>query len=254
MPNRKNERGFTLVELSIVLVIIGLIVGGVLAGQSLIQSARLQAEITQFNKIDTAVNAFYLRNGMLPGDTTNIAPFVTAGITAGTNTGFIGTGVAADETTYKGTREANAIAELEELGLVQGIAVDPSGNGASSCSPDGGDLLTAKMQGCITVYGDTTTQHNWVRYGIAGDAGAGGVATLAPEYTPSQVYQIDVKLDDGFPLTGIVQGRDSTATVALSAIALEGALGAGDCAFTAGTHYNQADTATECGFAIRLSQ
>ncbi len=253
MSNRKNERGFTLVELSIVLVIIGLIVGGVLAGQSLINSAKLQAEITQFNKIDTAVNAFYLRNGYLPGDTKNIAGFATAGVAAGDQNGLIGTGVAAEETTYKATEEANAVAELEELGLVPGVAVNPSGNGASSFASSGGDLIAAKVGGGITLYGDAATNKNWVRYGILGDNGAAGAAVLGPQYTADQTFQIDTKLDDGVPTTGLVQARDSTAGVALSAAGLIGAAGAGDCVFTGGLKYNQVDTATECGFAIRLS-
>ena len=49
--------GFTLVELAIVLVIIGLIVSGVLGAQSLINSAKINATITDIRKMQTAVNA-----------------------------------------------------------------------------------------------------------------------------------------------------------------------------------------------------
>ena len=53
-----SQRGFTLVELSIVLVIIGLIVSGVLVGQELIRGARTRAQVTQLQKFDTAIGAF----------------------------------------------------------------------------------------------------------------------------------------------------------------------------------------------------
>jgi len=60
--------GFTLIELSIVLVIIGLIVGGILVGQDLIRAAGVRAQITQIEKYHTAVNTFYGKYGYLPGD------------------------------------------------------------------------------------------------------------------------------------------------------------------------------------------
>jgi prepilin-type N-terminal cleavage/methylation domain-containing protein len=60
--------GFTLVELSIVLVIIGLIVGGVVGGQSLIASARINAQAQQLTKFETAYNAFKLQYDAIPGD------------------------------------------------------------------------------------------------------------------------------------------------------------------------------------------
>src|ERR1700679_178462 len=64
----KSEQGFTLIELSIVLVIIGLIVGGVLVGQDLIRAAGVRATISQVEKFNTAVNTFRGKYGYLPGD------------------------------------------------------------------------------------------------------------------------------------------------------------------------------------------
>jgi prepilin-type N-terminal cleavage/methylation domain-containing protein len=60
--------GFTLIEMAIVLVIIGLIVGGVLVGQDLIEAANQRAQITQIEKYRTAANTFYGKYGYLPGD------------------------------------------------------------------------------------------------------------------------------------------------------------------------------------------
>jgi prepilin-type N-terminal cleavage/methylation domain-containing protein len=64
----RNINGFTLIELSIVLVIIGLIVGGVLVGQDLIRSAALQTIITDKDKYVTAVNTFRTKYNEIPGD------------------------------------------------------------------------------------------------------------------------------------------------------------------------------------------
>lgn len=60
--------GFTLVELSIVLVIIGLLIGGILVGRDLIKTAELRAYVSQLEKYSTAVNAFKLKYNCLPGD------------------------------------------------------------------------------------------------------------------------------------------------------------------------------------------
>jgi prepilin-type N-terminal cleavage/methylation domain-containing protein len=67
----KNKEAFTLVELSIVLVIIGLVVGGVVGGQSLIRSSRLNAVVADVQKFKTAINTFELQYDALPGDMTD---------------------------------------------------------------------------------------------------------------------------------------------------------------------------------------
>jgi prepilin-type N-terminal cleavage/methylation domain-containing protein len=65
---KARQQGFTLIELSILLVIIGLIVGGVLVGQNLIAAAGVRATISQIEKYTTAVNIFRDKYGGLPGD------------------------------------------------------------------------------------------------------------------------------------------------------------------------------------------
>lgn len=64
----KKIAAFTLIEIAIVLVIIGLIVGGVLVGQDLISSATARAQITQIDKFKQGSNTFMVKYGYLPGD------------------------------------------------------------------------------------------------------------------------------------------------------------------------------------------
>lgn len=66
--NSTRKCGFTLIELSIVLVIIGLIIGGVLVGKDLIHAAELRTIISDKEKYITAVNTFRTKYGELPGD------------------------------------------------------------------------------------------------------------------------------------------------------------------------------------------
>jgi len=65
---RNTQRGFTLVEIAIVLMIIGLLIGGVLRGQELITSARVRNMVDQKVAIQAAIIAFQDRFKMLPGD------------------------------------------------------------------------------------------------------------------------------------------------------------------------------------------
>lgn len=62
------RKGFTLVELSIVLVIIGLLIGGILAGQSLINSAKIQKSVRMMQQYDVAISLFEDKYRGLPGD------------------------------------------------------------------------------------------------------------------------------------------------------------------------------------------
>ena len=64
----RGQGGFTLVEIAIVLVIIGLLLGGILKGQEMITQARVKNVINDFNGLAAAVNSYRDRYRMLPGD------------------------------------------------------------------------------------------------------------------------------------------------------------------------------------------
>ncbi len=63
-----KQRGFTLVEIAIVLVIVGLLLGGVLQGQQLIENSRVRSAINEVNGLRSAVTAYQDRYNRLPGD------------------------------------------------------------------------------------------------------------------------------------------------------------------------------------------
>ncbi len=73
ISNTKNA--FTLIELSIVLVIISLIVGGIIGGKSLIKSAEIQNAVKEMARVKTAINTFELQYDALPGDMSNATDY-----------------------------------------------------------------------------------------------------------------------------------------------------------------------------------
>jgi prepilin-type N-terminal cleavage/methylation domain-containing protein len=88
---RNKNRGFTLVEIAIVLMIIGLLIGGILRGQELITSARVRNIIDQKSAIQTAYIGFIDRYRALPGDLTADQAIIVGNNVAGG--GFGGDGI-----------------------------------------------------------------------------------------------------------------------------------------------------------------
>jgi prepilin-type N-terminal cleavage/methylation domain-containing protein len=74
---KRNQSGFTLIEIAIVLVIIGLLLGGVLKGQELINSAKVKNLATDFKNVPIFVYGYQDKFRALPGDDANAASHVT---------------------------------------------------------------------------------------------------------------------------------------------------------------------------------
>ena len=66
-----NNKAFSLIELSIVLIIISLLVAGITGGKSLIESAKIRNVINEFNNLEKSIYAFKVIKDRLPGDVNN---------------------------------------------------------------------------------------------------------------------------------------------------------------------------------------
>lgn len=206
-----NQSGFTLVEIAIVLVIIGLLLGGVLKGQQLIENAKVKNAVNDLNGVSAAYFAYIDRFKRTPGDdgpiaTLNLrgglwaaaAGFPNAG--AGNNNGVLGPIVAA--ATFTGAGEGdNFWIQLKAAELITGSPVDV-GIPALSRNAFGG------LTGVTT---DDTVM------GLMP-----GVKVCMSQVPGKAARAIDTQLDDGVGTTGSIRntvGAAGANTVPAAAVA-----------------------------------
>src|SRR5687767_4684081 len=90
MKTGQGQKGFTLVEIAIVLVIIGLLLGGILKGQEMITQAKIKNTMADFTGISAAYHGYQDRYRAIPGDDPGAARWPTGVVTT---SGTAGNGV-----------------------------------------------------------------------------------------------------------------------------------------------------------------
>ncbi len=168
--DRKKQAGFTLVEIAIVMVIIGLLIGGIIKGQAMIHNAKVKRVIKQADELRAAIMGFYDKYGVYPGDEDKAA------IPPGTDAEGDGDGQIEAAEQYEVYRD------LQLADLISG-----SYNGTS-------ELPNHAFGDNVTMYwvdpGPGTAKHNFIFYNL-----------------PAEVcLEIDQKFDDGVYNTGTISG------------------------------------------------
>lgn len=226
-----RQKAFSLVELSIVLVILGLLVGGVLAGQSLIRASELRSVGTEFSRYQTAAHAFRDKYFAVPGDMTNATNFwgqsanCPGSSTQGTTDGTTCNGNGNGQIYFVGSHlspTANEVhrfwQHLTSAGMIEGsyngVTTSPTGYylgiGPTNSPKSKADLgfwsafylpnATGGNNGAMFHY--NIGPHVFLLAAINGTSW-----NSTPILKADEAWNIDTKLDDAKPGRGIITGR-----------------------------------------------
>lgn len=245
-----KQSGFTLVELAIVMIIIGLLIGGILKGQELISNARVAATVSQIKAIDAAVNTFFEAYDALPGDIQNPQTRIPNCAAApcnqtGNGNGQIGTepGAGAAITTENITAWANLSAADVLGGIRPNAAALNPGEAFPVAEVPGSSIVMGYSAGTLTLSNVPAASIRAGHYILISNARSAALAAAGVSMTPSVAFRIDSKMDDGRPNTGSVIGAGAGAGTV-----------AGNCKDTATVAgvYNEALPSTECAIYARI--
>lgn len=276
-------RGFSLVELSIVLVILGLLTGGILAGQSLIRAAELRSVPADAQRYTTAMYTFRDKYMALPGDFREATRFwgYQTGTDCTNNTGAANNINGACDGNGDGILStaslANASAEVFQFwrhlalaGLVEGTFTGISGP-ANYADTTSGNIMLSRISNTgfhpfPTNFGGTggglgTVDTNgwWNKKpvetrNILSFGGYGPNTWVAqPALTPEEAWSIDSKIDDGKPAEGGVISMGCRAYTPNCMVDAAGAVATNDCvSFQAVARYQLTYTGKACALLFKI--
>ena len=237
---------FTLVEVAVVLVIIGLLVGGVLAGQDLIKNSEMRATITELEQYNAGSATFISRYGGIPGDLLsrkaqqlNFASAGTDGtVGRGNNNGILENGAVAAHQIGAGGENTLFWVHLAEAQFIPGQFVTADGSLPTAVTGNANVMLylpTSKLRDNADYHAYGFNGKNYYYMAAITDiAATTGFLTDGPALSPLEAEYIDGKMDDGFPFTGLVRAQS-----ALNAIDIAAAPAGGVCVSNgAGNPYN----------------
>jgi len=205
--NRKKstEAGFTLVEIAIVLVIIGLLLGGILKGQEMITQAKIKNVINDFNGITVAITSYQDRYRALPGDDKNAsARWTTQNPANGDGDGVIAGFYNANDTAGTGGAPAAAAESnlfwqhLRIAGFVAGVTIGAA-SGTQPPNAAGGII--------------------GVENAVVGTNGLGFTGlTICSSNLPDKIaIAVDTQMDDGNSGTGQLRAQSGGSNPDLAA-------------------------------------
>lgn len=227
---RAHQSGVTLVELSVVLVILSLLIGGVVAGISLLRGAEFRRVISEYQRFQMAVTTFQTSHGHLPGDMPDatevwgMAPSYNnpaaddAACAALTNAspsqGTLTCNGDGDGAISVGYEEYRAWQQLSNANLIEGnyTGVGSTATAGEGFQADVNCPKSAFRDACWRLFyrASTSAQRTPFRL-FEGDYEThllslwGGVtdeSQLTPVLTPAEMWEMDNKIDDGKPATG----------------------------------------------------
>jgi prepilin-type N-terminal cleavage/methylation domain-containing protein len=210
---KNNQAGFTLVEIAIVLVIIGLLLGGVLKGQELINSAKVKNFATDFRNTPLFIYGYQDKYKRLPGDDAAAAAHVT-GATTATCAGCLGNGVI--NGAWNTTTQTDESYLFWQHVRLAGLAAGPTTAGAADFIPRNAD------GNIIGITSGSTTPITGLR---------GTYIVCSQGILGKFAKQLDITMDDGNTASGSVQvmaNQAANQTVAAAPVPTTGAGGIDD--------------------------
>lgn len=204
MPYRHIQRrqsGFTLIEIAIVLVIIGLLLGGILKGQELINSARVKNLASDFRNVPVFIYGYQDKFRALPGDDPAASTHLS-GATDATTPGTPGNGVIEGDWDSATTTDESFL--FWQHVRLAGLAPGPTDTGAADYQPRNAAGGVLGVQSAVPLTGITASTYYVCSTGILGKF----------------VKQLDTQLDNGDTASGaMMAGTTLPTAVATASIA-----------------------------------